>query len=756
MIARRATADYASTERVDMGGDRTFGGPFAAVLLLALLLSPVAAPAQTVAPSTLAAPNFQSIGQNPSTLRRPRLQSQDDNNRGRPAPTAGPAAAASTPAAGAATGRHGGLRAANAAPAADGNRRGRVADGAAGSAANDSGNRLGSRRSLGGTTDGSRSPSPADALRADAARGRADVRPDAEADSAGRAARRGGRDAGDTRRAGLGRPDRTGHARGGRLATGVDIDRPGRPEGRAERRRADRPEQASLRDHRTPSARIDRDADRRPGRLDAAGPRGLPPARPRSAARTPVPGIAGIARHGGRPLAAGVPLRAPPPAVPNLPPAQQAQFTRGLNDRLARWQARPPQPLIAAPSPLQKGPVTGAPPRGETRFRSKEVVFQVNSNVPPGEVDRLARRQGLVPVATTKLTMLGTTVYRYRAAKGQAVPAVVQGLEGDRRIAAAQPNYQFELQGDTGPAPAAAVNQYTVAKLELTEAHRISEGDKTVVAVIDSGVDADHPELANASVQLVNALDSDFQPHPHGTAIAGIIAAHGQLTGVAPDARLLAVRAFSTVAGKAEGTTETILQGIEWAIEHGAQVVNLSFAGPRDPILSAALEVAAQNGIIFVAAVGNAGPNSPPLYPAADPSVISVTATDANDHIFSHANRGGYINVAAPGVDIVAPVPNDGYQILSGTSFAAAHVTGLIALLLDRDPALKPAEIRTILTETARRLGPHDDFGAGLIDSLAALRKAQAEVERVATSADKAPAHPPGGLGEMQAVLPAR
>jgi subtilisin family serine protease len=686
-------------------------------------------------------------------MRKPRLQNQDDNTRGRPAAAAGPAAAASAPAAGATAGRHGGSRTAGATPTADGAdglRRGRTPAGAGG-AASDPGDRLGARRGLGGASgDGSRSPLPAAALRAD-------VRPAADADSAGRTARRGGRDTGGGRHAAHGRAERAGHARGGRLATSVDIDRPRRSDGRAERPGRDRlrgPDRAALGDHRGPGTRIDRNTDRRPGRLDAAaGLRGLPPARPRSAARAPLPGVAGIARHGGRPLAAGVPLRAPPPAVPNLPPAQQAQFTRGLNDRLARWQARPPQPLIARPSPLQKGPVTGAPPRGETRFRSKEVVFQVNSNVPPGEVDRLARRQGLVPVATTKLTLLGTTVYRYRAAKGQAVPAVVQGLEGDRRIAAAQPNYRFELQGDTGPAPAAAVNQYTVAKLELTEAHRISEGDKTVVAVIDSGVDADHPELADASVQLVNALDSDFQAHPHGTAIAGIIAAHGQLTGVAPDARILAVRAFSTVAGKAEGTTETILQGIEWAIEHGAQVVNLSFAGPRDPILSAALEVAAQNGIIFVAAVGNAGPNSPPLYPAADPSVISVTATDSDDHIFSHANRGDYISVAAPGVDIVAPVPNDGYQILSGTSFAAAHVTGLIALLLDRDPTLKPAEIRTILTDTARRLGPQDDYGSGLIDSLAALRKAQAEV---AASTDHAPAHPPAASGELQAVLPAR
>jgi subtilisin family serine protease len=129
----------------------------------------------------------------------------------------------------------------------------------------------------------------------------------------------------------------------------------------------------------------------------------------------------------------------------------------------------------------------------------------------------------------------------------------------------------------------------------------------------------------------------------------------------------------------------------------------------------------------LIAAAGNAGPKSPPLYPGADPNVIAVTATDADDKLFTGANRGKYISVAAPGVDILVPAPEGDYQITTGTSVAAAEVSGIVALLLERNPKLTPAEIRRILTQSAKRLGPgerDDNFGSGLIDPLQALQLA--------------------------------
>ena len=132
----------------------------------------------------------------------------------------------------------------------------------------------------------------------------------------------------------------------------------------------------------------------------------------------------------------------------------------------------------------------------------------------------------------------------------------------------------------------------------------------------------------------------------------------------------------------------------------------MSFAGPSDPMLLRLLAAAYGKGMVLIAAAGNGGPQSEPLYPAADPDVIAVTATDSDDQLYDMANRGRYIAVAAPGVDILALAPGDAYQVSTGTSIAAAHVSGIAALLLERKPSLKPSDIRGILIATAKQIGP--------------------------------------------------
>src|SRR5207249_9944063 len=145
------------------------------------------------------------------------------------------------------------------------------------------------------------------------------------------------------------------------------------------------------------------------------------------------------------------------------------------------------------------------------------------------------------------------------------------------------------------------------------------------------------------------------QTPQNGTSIPGAIASHQQLLGTAPGARLLAVHVFSTSAASPESTTFNILKSVDWSVREGARIINMSFAGPKDPSLERVLKLAYDKGIVLIAAAGNAGPKSPPLYPAADPSVIAVTATDAGDKLFTGANRGKYISVAAPGVEILVP-----------------------------------------------------------------------------------------------------
>jgi subtilisin family serine protease len=302
---------------------------------------------------------------------------------------------------------------------------------------------------------------------------------------------------------------------------------------------------------------------------------------------------------------------------------------------------------------------------------------------------------------------------------------VVRELEGDAVVMSAQPNYRFALQSQSDGRSANDDSlQYAAAKLRLPQAHELAKGRNVLVAMIDSGVDISHPELDGAIAGTFDTIDGSGKPHSHGTAIAGLIAAHARLMGSAPAARILAVRAFDGTGASSEGSTFNILKGLDWAAVNGARVINMSFAGPSDPAIHRDMEAAYKNAIVLIAAAGNAGPKSPPLYPAADPYVIAVTATDAEDRIFAASNRGPYIAVAAPGVDILVAAPDGAYQIQSGTSFSAAEMSGIAALMIERRPNLTPNAIRAILFATAKALAPDtksNKFNPRLADAYQAI-----------------------------------
>ena len=192
------------------------------------------------------------------------------------------------------------------------------------------------------------------------------------------------------------------------------------------------------------------------------------------------------------------------------------------------------------------------------------------------------------------------------------------------------------------------------------------------------------------------------------------------------------MRAFGVSDAGAQGTSMNIVKGLEWAVQQGAQIINMSFAGPRDPILEQAIRSLRDRGIILIAASGNAGAKSPPLFPAADPNVIAVSATDQDDKTYKNAVRGRHVAIAAPGVDILVPAPEGGYQLTTGTSVAAAHISGVVALMLERNPRLTPNDIRNILATSARKLPQgRNEIGAGLVDPVQAISKSgpkQAEV----------------------------
>lgn len=429
-------------------------------------------------------------------------------------------------------------------------------------------------------------------------------------------------------------------------------------------------------------------------------------------------------------------------AVPAMMPPSNPRFVDDgtVIEDIDRPRGRPPQ--NAAPRR-----VSGAPPANERRLVPDEIVIELNNSVTPQQIDALQRRHRLTRIESRSMQLTGTTLYRWRIPDRRSVPAVVRALEADRVVASAQPNYLFTLQDDAAK-PEGDAAQYELVKLRLPQAHELATGDDVLVAVIDSGIDAAHPELAGSVADSLDTLDTPKAAHAHGTGIAGLIAAHGRLKGAAPGARILAVRAFDPNGTTAQGTTFNILKGIDWAVEKGARVINMSFAGPNDPGIQRSLAAAAKKGIVLIAAAGNAGAKSPPLYPAADANVIAVTATDADDKLFEASNRGKHIAIAAPGAQIMVAIPDGGYEVSSGTSYSAAEVSGIAALMLQRKPELTPAKLRALLLMTAKDLGPKGrdtQFGAGLADAYGALTADEAPVaqafplpiERVSTGAPR-------------------
>ena len=387
-------------------------------------------------------------------------------------------------------------------------------------------------------------------------------------------------------------------------------------------------------------------------------------------------------------------------------------------------------PPLAARLPIAGGGASGSgvPPPGERRFVANEIVTEVPASVTPQALESMARRYNLTRLESIDLPLIGSTVYRWRVSGRRSVADIIGTIEDQHAvIASAQPNYVFRLQEDAdkdSPRTGDDGAQYALGKLQIDQAHRLATGKNVPIAVIDFEIDGKHPDLDGTAMKRFDALGGEQKPHQHGTAMAGAIAAHGKLVGVAFGPQLLAARAFDDTPGEAKGTSFAIYKSLQWAADNSARVVNMSFAGPIDPLLHRMLAAAYGKGIVLIAAAGNAGPNSAPLYPAADADVIAVTATDASDGLYKMANRGQFIAVAAPGVDVLALAPGESYQVTTGTSVAAAEVTGIVALLLELKPSLTPADIRTILMTSAKPIGTtgkNADFGAGLANAYRAV-----------------------------------
>jgi len=375
-----------------------------------------------------------------------------------------------------------------------------------------------------------------------------------------------------------------------------------------------------------------------------------------------------------------------------------------------------------------------------------QILVLLDQDRPRSLGRELARAYGLERIGSERIALLGARAELMAVRRGRLEEALAK-LRRDARVLSAQPNQRYLHMG--GPAQPrarlaeaaqpsapdgdrqrldAAIPQYGPRKLGLPAAHDLALGRNVLIAVIDSAIDTGHPELTGAIARSFNAAGpADARLDYHGTAVAGLIRGHGLVEGAAPLSKLLAVRAFKTNDETTfqETTTHVVIMAIDWAVRNGAKVLNMSFVGAHDPALEQMLRTVGEKGVIVIAAAGNGGPAASPAYPAAYPGVIAVTAVDEADRRYEHANRGSYIAVAAPGVDVLAPVERGGYAYVSGTSFAAAYVSGVAALLLERDPNLDPHSVADLLATAAEHLGPNvrdDDFGAGRVDAYKALK----------------------------------
>jgi subtilisin family serine protease len=398
-------------------------------------------------------------------------------------------------------------------------------------------------------------------------------------------------------------------------------------------------------------------------------------------------GIAGLGLVAS--LLLGACALAPPAAAPPAAPERLILVTVD----------NPPEPLPARPGATPRAYDAVAPYGAGARARSTAAA--------------LAADYDLRPVAAWPIAPLGVhcVVFEVGAAGSREQP--LAALARDPRVRLAQPMQSFTTLAAAYNDPYVDL-QRGFAEIGAAGAQQWSRGEGVRVAIIDTGVDAAHPDLAGRVALARNFVDDDapqFARDRHGTAVAGVIASIANnrqgIVGIAPAARLLALKACRQAdTGAATCNSFTLAQALSTAIEAGARIVNLSLGGPADPLLTQLLEHALARGVVVVAAVPPDG--------RLDGFPVGVAGVIAVDVAGAGGSAGPVLR--APGREVITLAPGGRYDFVSGSSIAAAHVTGAVALLVADRPALSGREAGALLL----RPGAAGSAAAGM-DVCAAL-----------------------------------
>jgi hypothetical protein len=365
------------------------------------------------------------------------------------------------------------------------------------------------------------------------------------------------------------------------------------------------------------------------------------------------------------------------------------------------------------------------PPAGGAADRRLLATLRAGSEALWRDVAReLSNLHRVELAASWFMASLGEQCLVLEAPPGTSAEEIARRLAHHPRLSGATPVGRFRVVAGAGGDPYLHL-QHFAARIRLSAAHRFATGRGVTVAVVDTGLELEHPELAGRVARASDFVErGSFTSDVHGTAVAGVLAASADngigIVGVAPEAVLWALKACwqePPAARTAVCDSYTLAQALDAAIVAGARVLNLSLAGEPDALIERLVRVALGRGIVVVAAAEG----DPPAFPASIDRVLAVHAWNEAGPIRADAPPVPGTALVAPGSEILTTVPRGSFDFLSGSSFAAAQASGVAALVLEARPELGAAEVGELLRSSAAPV----PGGVRMLDACAAVTQAR-------------------------------